>query len=61
MICQGLQVVASNKAALIDRSDRNDKSIFRLGIDWVKYALKKKLDFQPLFHFQPIDAFIHVR
>jgi len=61
MICQGLQVIASNQAALIDRSDRNDKSIFRLGIDWIKYALKKNIDFQPLFHFQPIEAFIHVR
>lgn len=61
MICQGLQVIASNQAALIDRSDRNDKSIFRLGIDWIKYALKKNIDFQPLFHFQPSEAFIHVR
>jgi len=61
MICQGLQVMASNKAALIDRSDRNDKSIFRLGMDWLKYALKKNIDFKPLFHFQPIEPFIHVR
>lgn len=61
MICQGLQVIASNQTALIDRSDRNDKSIFRLGIDWIKYALKKNIDFQPLFYFQPIEAFIHVR
>lgn len=61
MICQGLQFIASNQAALIDRSDRNDKSIFRLGIDWIKYALKKNIDFQPLFHFQPSEAFIHVR
>ena len=61
MICQGLQVIASNQAALIDRSDRNDKSIFRLGIDWIKYALKKNIDFQPLFHFQPSEPFIHVR
>lgn len=61
MICQGLQVIASNQAALIDRSDRNDKSVFRLGIDWIKYALKKNIDFQPLFHFQPSEASIHVR
>ena len=61
MICQGLQVMASNKTALIDRSDRNDKSIFRLGMDWLKYALKKNIDFEPLFHFLPIETLIHVR
>jgi hypothetical protein len=61
MICQGLQIIASNQTALIDRSERVDKSLFRLGIDWIKYALKYHLDFQPLFHSQPLETLTHVR
>ena len=61
MICQGLQIIASNQTALIDRSERIDKSFFRLGLDWIKYALKYHLDFQPLFHFQPLETLTHVR
>lgn len=61
MICQGLHVMASNNTALIDRHERIDKSLFRLGLDWLKYALKQRLDFQPLFHFQPLETLVHVR
>jgi hypothetical protein len=61
MISQGLHVIADGNSSLIDRTDRIDKSLFRLGLDWIKYALKQRLDFQPLFHFQPLDAIIHVR
>jgi hypothetical protein len=55
MICQGLQVIATNKTALIDRTERIDKSLFRLGLDWIKYVLKHCLDFQPL------ETLSHVR
>ena len=61
MICQGLQVIASNKTALIDRTERVDKSLFRLGLDWIKYALKHRLDFQPLLHFLPLETLVNVR
>jgi hypothetical protein len=61
MICQGLQVIATNCISLIDRNDRTDKSLFRLGLDWIKYALKRRLDFQPLFHFRPLQTLVHVR
>jgi hypothetical protein len=54
MIAQGISVLASNNANLIDRTDRNDKGLFRLGLDWLKYVLKKNLDFEPSFCFQPI-------
>jgi hypothetical protein len=37
--------------ALIDRTERIDKSLFRLGLDWIKNALKHRFDFQPLFQF----------
>jgi len=60
MIAQGISVLASNKTCLIDRSDRNDKGLFRLGLDWLKYALKKNLDFEPSFRFQPIEP-LYVR
>lgn len=61
MISQGLRVIAENKLSLIDRTDRRDKSLFRLGLDWLKYALKHSIDFLPTFHFSPLEAIIHVR
>ncbi len=54
MICQGLGVIASKKTGLIDRTERTDKSLFRLGLDWLKYAMKRGLDFEPVFWFQPM-------
>jgi hypothetical protein len=61
MICQGLWVSASNKTSLIDRTDRTDKSLFRLGLDWIKYALKRNLHFEPVFWFQPVAVVENVR
>lgn len=52
MVCQGLLVIADKKAGLIDRTDRIDKSLFRLGLDWIHYSLKSNLDFTPIFRFQ---------
>lgn len=53
MICQGIWVIANKKTGLIDRTDRVDKSVFRLGLDWLKFALKRNIDFEPIFRFQP--------
>jgi hypothetical protein len=61
MIAQGISVIASNKTNLIDRADRNDKGLFRLGLDWLKFALKKNLDFEPSFRFHPIEPSLYVR
>jgi hypothetical protein len=61
MIMQGIRVIAEGNLSLIDRTDRRDKSLFRLGLDWLKYALKQRLEFQPLFLFQPLESFLHVR
>ncbi len=33
----------------IDRTHRTDKSLFRLGLDWMKYALTQGLDFDVIF------------
>jgi hypothetical protein len=52
MVCQGLLIIAQKKVGLIDRTDRIDKSLFRLGLDWIRYALKSNLDFTPTFCFQ---------
>lgn len=57
IISQGIAVLASKKACLIDRNERVDKSLFRLGLDWLKYVLKKNLDFEPSFRFQTLEAF----
>ena len=61
MIAQGLQVMAANNTSLIDRTERIDKSLFRLGMDWLKYALKNNLHFEPLFHFHPLTSNANVR
>jgi hypothetical protein len=61
MILLGLQVIAEKKTTLIDRTDRADKSIFRLGLDWLRYCLKEGLDFEPLFWFQPTPILSNVR
>jgi hypothetical protein len=61
MIAQGLQVIAENNTSLIDRTERIDKSLFRLGLDWLKYALKKNIEFEPTFLFQPSESTVNVR
>lgn len=58
---QGLRVLAEGKLALIDRGDRRDKSLFRLGLDWLKYVLKYSMDFQPVFRFSLPESPTHVR
>ena len=60
MICQGLWVIVSNNVGLIDRTDRMDKSLFRLGLDWIKCALKRNLHFEPVFWFQPVELSANV-
>lgn len=57
IICQGLRVIAEKKTGLIDRTDRIDKSLFRLGLDWIHFALKHKLNFEPIFHFPANPSF----
>ena len=61
IICQGLLVIAEKKTGLIDRTDRTDKSLFRLGLDWIRYALKHNLHFEPVFLFQFGESFANVR
>lgn len=61
MIVQGLHVLAEGMSALIDRGDRCDKSLFRVGLDWLKYALKHSMDFQPVFLFRLPEVPSHVR
>jgi len=39
MICRGLQIIAESKVTLIDGTEPIDKNLFRLGLDWIKYAL----------------------
>jgi len=38
-----------------------DKSIFRLGLDWLKYALKKNLPIQVFFRLEPDLVDVNVR
>ena len=50
MIYQGAAVLADNtRRSLIDRPNRQDKSLFRLGFDWLKVALTRGLDFNVVF------------
>lgn len=61
MVGLGLLTLATGDHKLIDRTDRVDKSIFRLGLDWLKYALKKNLPLQVFFLFQPSHLDVNVR
>jgi len=61
VICQGILVIAEKKTDQIDRTDRTDKSLFRLGLDWIHHALKRNLDFDPVFRFQFSEYFANVR
>ena len=61
MICFGLFVVAQGKTGIIDRTDRIDKSLFRLGLDWLKHVLKRGLPFDVYFFFQPAQLGENVR
>ena len=40
MVHLGLETIERGKKGLIDRKNRTDKSIFRLGMDWLRYCLK---------------------
>lgn len=40
MVYLGLCVIADGQQGLIDRTHRRDKSLFRLGLDWLKHHLK---------------------
>jgi hypothetical protein len=40
MVYLGISVVQNNQTDLIDRTDRTDKSLFRLGLDWLTHLLK---------------------
>ncbi|MFZ6029580.1 MAG: hypothetical protein ACOYYS_17845 [Chloroflexota bacterium] len=61
VICQGLWVIAEKKTGQIDRTDRTDKSLFRLGLDWIHHALKRNLAFEPVFCFRFSESFANVR
>lgn len=50
MIYLGLEVsLDESMRSLVDRPNRTDKSIFRLGFDWLKLALTRGFDFKVLF------------
>lgn len=51
LIYLGLLVIEHEEIrCLIDRTDRTDKSLFRLGYDWLKYALRRGRPFVVAFH-----------
>jgi hypothetical protein len=61
MVGLGLLTLATGGHKLIDRTDRVDKSIFRLGLDWLRYVLKQDLPLQVSFFFQPAHLDVNVR
>jgi len=62
MIYLGVSVKADEKKrCLIDRTDRVDKSLFRLGIDWLNYALVHGLPFDVAFYLPPAHLNSSVR
>jgi len=61
IVSLGLFTLSNGKHKLIDRTDRVDKSIFRLGLDWLKYVLKQGEPFDVYFRFRPDRLAIDVR
>jgi hypothetical protein len=61
MICLGLFTLDTGKQRLIDRTDRIDKSIFRLGLDWLRYSLTKGLPIKVFLRFHPDLFTVNVR
>lgn len=53
MVYLGISVVVAGLTDLIDRADRRDKSLFRLGQDWLTYLLKWGRQFVVQFHLPP--------
>ena len=45
-----------DKRSLIDRPNRTDKSLFRLGLDWLTHALTRDLAFDVHFHPLPTSG-----
>jgi hypothetical protein len=53
MIYLGLSVIQAGCTDLIDRVDRTDKSLFRLGLDWLHHLLKWEKPFSVQFFVPP--------
>lgn len=53
IIYLGILVIREGHTDLIDRSDRRDKSLFRLGLDWLTHRLKWGKPFPVQFHVPP--------
>lgn len=49
----GITCIRSGNRAVIDRVGRRDKSLFRLGLDWLKHLLKHDLPLPPLIFKVP--------
>ena len=60
LVAIGVLTITNGNHKLIDRTDRVDKSVFRLGVDWLRYALKKGRQFDVFFHLQPDMFNLHV-
>lgn len=56
----GVQVLRQGCLGLIDRTHRRDKSLFRLGLDWLKYLLKHDLPI-PIQFSLPLLSFLEFR
>lgn len=51
MLRLGVQVVHRQQVGLIDRTDRQDLSLFQLGLRWLTYLLKHERPLEVLFTF----------
>ena len=54
----GLLVIARGYTGLIGRTDRVDKSLFRLGLDWLRHVLKRGLPLNVHLLFQPPQSLV---
>lgn len=62
MIYLGIEISQDeSRRSLVDRTHRTDKSLFRLGFDWMKLVLTRNLEFEVLFSPQFISTPVSVR
>lgn len=60
VIMQDSLVTAHIQIGWIDRTDSQDKSPIRFGLDWTRHCLKRDYDFEQFFWFQPEPEFVNV-
>ena len=61
VVTLGPVMADEHKRRLVDRTDRVDKSMFRVGLDWLKHLLNHDLPLDISFYLPPFLLDLSVR